>query len=171
MASGNFTFEQVKQHALFQSLDDHEWQTLTTFLTPRRFQPAQVIFEEGDSTNDMYLLLSGIVELRRQFIRYPGDYWLATLNAGRVFGEASLLSTRRRVNTAIALTQVETAVLPSRNIDRIPLELRVKLHRAWGEMMGERLYILDDVLIDVLEQRGADSAAKTMVSLYQRFRA
>lgn len=171
MSESRFTFERVKEHLLFQELTDPEWQELITFLVPRRYRPAQVIFQEGDATNDLYVILSGVVELRRQFVRHPGDYLLATLHAGRVFGEASLLTHRRRSTTAIAISEVETAMLPSRNLVLMSPLLQIKLHRAWGSMISERLYGLDSMFTDLLEQRGAENAAATMATLHQRYQS
>ncbi len=171
MTTGQFTFEKVRDHLLFQSFDDDEWQMLVTFLVPRRHLPAQIIFEEGDFSNDLFLILSGVVELRKQFTRYPGDYLLATLHSGRIFGETSLLTNRRRTTTAIAITTVETAVLSARNLDDMPSELQVKLHRAWGQIISEQLHLLDGVVTDLLEQRGAESAATTMATMHQRLQS
>ena len=167
----SFSFEKVKEHFLFQSLEDTEWHELLSFLVPRHHQPAQVIFQEGDATNDLHVILRGVVELRRQFIRYPGDYLLATLHAGRVFGEAALLTRRRRSTTAIAITEVETALLPARNLVLMSPSLQIKLHQAWGEMISERLHWLDAMFTDLLEQRGAENAAEAMATLHQRYQS
>lgn len=167
----SFSFDRVKEHLLFQSLEEAEWHELLTFLVPRHHSPAQVIFQEGDATNDLHVILRGVVELRRQYTRHPGDYLLATLHAGRVFGESALLTRRRRSMTAIAITEVETAILPSRNLILMSPSLQVKLHRAWGEMISERLHWLDAMFTDLLEQRGAENVAETMATLHQRYQS
>ncbi|MDX2271874.1 MAG: cyclic nucleotide-binding domain-containing protein [Cyanobacteriota bacterium] len=169
MTARSFSFARVREHLLFQTLSDEEWQELLTYLRPSRYQPAQTIFQEGDASSDLYLILSGVVELRRQFARHPGDYLLATLHAGRVFGEMSLLTGRRRTTTAIAIIDVEAAQLPARNLTLMSPPLQVKLHRAWGEMIGERLHALESMFADLLEQRGAENAAVTMATLHQRY--
>ncbi len=164
-----FTFGRIREHLLFQALADDEWNELTAFLLPRHFTPAHVIFQEGDSSTDLFLILSGVVELRRQFVQHPGDYLLATLHAGRVFGETSLLTNRRRSATAIAMSQVETAMLASSSLAKLSPNLQIKLHRAWGEMISERLYWLEGMFTDTLEQRGAENVAATMATLHQRY--
>ncbi|MFS8909457.1 Crp/Fnr family transcriptional regulator [Synechococcus sp. OH2] len=171
MSSTRYPFERVRDHLLFQSLADAEWKALTAALLPSRFSPGQVIFQEGDPSSDLYVVLSGIVELRRQYMRYPGDYWLATLHAGRVFGELSLLTGRRRSFTAVSLTEVQTLRLSSEGLLLLPLEVQVKLYRAWIQIIGERLFWLDSMFADLLEQRGAENVASAMALLQQRYPA
>ncbi|MEN9252269.1 MAG: cyclic nucleotide-binding domain-containing protein, partial [Thermostichales cyanobacterium BF3_bins_165] len=125
-----FSLDRVRGHFLFQTLTDEEWASLTRVLRLQRYQPAQVIFAEGDSSRDLLLLLTGTVELRRQFIRHPGDYLLATLQPGQLLGEMSLLSGYRRSATAVALSEVEAAVLSPAALDSLPPSLQAKLYRA-----------------------------------------
>lgn len=165
----HFSFERVREHLLFQSLEDAEWQALTTALLPSRFQPGHVIFQEGDASSDLYVILSGVVELRRQYVRHPEDYLLATLHAGQVFGELSLLTGRRRSFTAVSLMEVQTLRLSTEGLILLPLEVQVKLYRTWSGLISERLYWIDRMLADLLEQRGVENVASTMAVLHQRY--
>jgi CRP/FNR family cyclic AMP-dependent transcriptional regulator len=169
MSSTRYPFERVREHLLFQSLEDAEWKALTTALLPSRFPPGQVIFQEGDPSSDLYVMLSGVVELRRQYVRHPGDYLLATLHAGRLFGELSLLTGRRRSFTAVSMTEVQTLRLSSEGLILLPLEVQLKLYRAWSEIISERLYWLDSMFTDLLEQRGVENVASAMALLHQRY--
>ncbi|MEN9202288.1 MAG: cyclic nucleotide-binding domain-containing protein [Thermostichus sp. DG_1_6_bins_120] len=165
----HLSFERIREHLLFQSLEDVEWQALTAALLPSRFQPGHVIFQEGDPSSDLYVILSGVVELRRQYVRHPGDYLLATLHAGRVFGELSLLTGRRRSFTAISLMDVQTLRLSAEGLVLLPLEVQVKLYRAWSGIISERLYWVDSMFTDLLEQRGVENVASAMALLHQRY--
>ncbi|MGY2803149.1 CRP/FNR family transcriptional regulator, cyclic AMP receptor protein [Thermostichus sp. OS-CIW-28] len=171
MSSTRYPFERVREHLLFQSLEDAEWKALTAALLPSRFSPGQVIFQEGDPSSDLYMILSGVVELRRQYVRHPGDYWLATLHAGRLFGELSLLTGRRRSFTAVSMTEVQTLRLSTEGLILLPLEVQVKLYRAWSQIISEHLYWLDSMFTDLLEQRGVENVASAMALLHQRYPA
>ena len=171
MVGATFSFERLREHQLFQSLNEEEWQEFTTLLAPQPFHPSQTLFNEGDSTQELYILLKGVVELRRQFVRNPGDFLLATLHPGQLFGEMSILSGHRRSATAIAISDVETAVLSSKNLTQLPLSLQAKLYRSCAEMLSERLYWLDNMFTDLLEQRGAENIVSTMAMLHQRYQS
>jgi len=166
-----FSLERVRDHVLFQSLTVRDWEQLTGVLRLQRYQPAQVIFAEGDSSRDLLLTLTGTIELRRQFVRHPGDYLLATLQSGQLLGEMSLLSGYRRSATAVAMGEVEAAVLAPSALESLPPPLQAKLYRACALMMSERLYCLDTMFTDLLEQRGAEYAVTTMTALHQRYQA
>jgi len=166
-----FSLERVRDHFLFQSLSDREWEELTSVLRLQRYQPAQVIFAEGDSSRDLLVILRGTVELRRQFVRHPGDYLLATLQPGQLLGEMSLLTGYRRSATAIAMGEVEAAILGPSPLESLPPPLQAKLYRTCALMMSERLYCLDTMFTDLLEQRGAENAVSTMNALHQRYQA
>ncbi|GAB4218493.1 MAG: hypothetical protein OHK0012_27820 [Synechococcales cyanobacterium] len=166
-----FSLERVREHFLFQSLTDAEWESLTVVLRLQRYQPAQVIFTEGDSSRDLLILLNGTVELRRQFVRHPGDYLLATLQPGQLLGEMSLLTGYRRSATAVALAEVEAALLAPSSLEGLGTALQAKLYRACALMMSERLYYLDTMFTDLLEQRGAENAVSTMNALHQRYQS
>jgi hypothetical protein len=53
----------------------------------------------------------------------------------------------------------------------LPLEVQLKLYRAWTQIIGERLFWLDSMFADLLEQRGAENVASAMALLQQRYPA
>jgi CRP-like cAMP-binding protein len=158
----------LRTHFLFKTLDDEEWQDLQAAFVPRLFQPAQILFEEGDHSQDLYVLQQGVVELRRQFVRHAGDYLVASLHPPHLFGEASLLSHRRRTMTAIAITDTETLTLSPQSLVLLPLGTQLKIYRAWGVLLSEQIHWLEPMLADLLEERGTEILIKTITLLQQR---
>jgi hypothetical protein len=69
------------------------------------------------------------------------------------------------------MTDVETALLSPHSLALMSLELQIKLYRSWAEMIGERLYWLEGMFTDLLEQRGAENASATMTVLHQRYQS
>jgi CRP-like cAMP-binding protein len=75
----------------------------------RRFSHGEVIFREGDSASEAYVLTEGRVRLIR---RVNGvERSLAILRAGDLFGETALLAGSLRSSTAIALVPSTAMVL------------------------------------------------------------
>ncbi|NJL99991.1 MAG: cyclic nucleotide-binding domain-containing protein [Synechococcaceae cyanobacterium SM2_3_2] len=117
----DFSLQQARQHRLFAGLDDEAWAELLIHLQPQQFQAADIIFADGDPSQGLYLLLSGQVELRRPYTRFGGDYQMALLQPGQLFGEGELLVQRRRSHTAVCLSTVAVAVCLSPRCSGCPL--------------------------------------------------
>ena len=70
----------------------------------RRFAAGEIIFREGDASNEAYLLVSGRVEILKNSPH--GPFRLAVLHEGDVLGEMGLLDERPRSATALVLDDV-----------------------------------------------------------------
>lgn len=87
----------LKKLPVFAGLYAHEYEHIRTICVPANFPAGRVIFEEGDGSPCMYVLLSGDIEIstRDQGVIY-------TLKPGEIFGEIGLLSQKKRTATATA---------------------------------------------------------------------
>lgn len=92
--------EALANVALFAALDPRERQTLASVLTAHKFDPGQVVFNQGDKGFSCFLILAGKVDVEGEATR--GRRVLATLDAGAMFGEVALLDHGRRSATCVA---------------------------------------------------------------------
>ncbi len=69
------------------------------------FEKGQVIFEEGQHGGEMFLVRSGVVELRR------GDSVLETVTQGGFLGELALVEQEPRSATAVAMADCQLVVI------------------------------------------------------------
>ena len=65
------------------------------------FQNGDIIFEEGDSGDWIYIILSGSVELSRTIEGYK--YIIEVLRTDDIFGELENIGKIKRMTTAIAI--------------------------------------------------------------------
>jgi CRP-like cAMP-binding protein len=75
----------------------------------REFPAGTVLFEEGQPGDDMYIVVTGEVELRRQV--GASERVLAVLRDGEFFGEMAILNARPRSATAVVRTTARLFVV------------------------------------------------------------
>ncbi len=104
-----FLTDSVTKARLFAGLNDEQRTRLVNCCSHHVYERDECIFEEGDETGTMHLILKGEVELT---IREPAGS-IGSVAAGQCLGETSLLhppaSAPKHSVTATARTRVETA--------------------------------------------------------------
>ncbi len=95
---------------LFKGAPERALDVAASVIQMRTFTPETVIFQEGDSGEALYILVEGMVKLSKVDL---GGYekTLALLQPPEFFGEMSLLGSKQRSATAVALNQVKTYLL------------------------------------------------------------
>ena len=99
--------------------------------TRRSFDAGETIVSRGDAADEMFVIRSGEVEIRR-------DGFVARLGPGDFFGEMSLLESLPRDADAIAVTAVELLVITQGallvRLRRDPTFAVEMLHRLSGRV-------------------------------------
>ncbi|MCU0661439.1 MAG: cyclic nucleotide-binding domain-containing protein [Myxococcota bacterium] len=85
---------------------------LLAILTPRHFEAGEVIYNEGDSGDELYVLHHGQVKVQKR-TDTGGMYSVVHLDEGQhsFFGEAALVESGKRSASAIAETPCECFVM------------------------------------------------------------
>lgn len=97
--------EILKKIPFFAQLSDEDLEAIAAKVEMQYFGPEQVIFEQGDYGEEMYVIKRGKVEVSRDF------NVLAELSDNAFFGEMALVSDEPRNATIKATTDVEALVL------------------------------------------------------------
>lgn len=102
--------EILRNNGLFSELSDEELSSLANLTQTRTFLKNSLILCEGDSSNAMYIIQKGKVNIT--VTNEDGkEMILSTLQAGDNFGELSLLDEAPRSANAVALEKCELIVL------------------------------------------------------------
>jgi Cyclic nucleotide-binding domain len=89
----------------------------------RRVKEGKILVEQGSTTNEMYLLLNGVL-----VVEVDGEK-IAELGPGAVFGERAVLEGGTRTATLRAVTECKVAAVPGDRIDREKLAELAGGHR------------------------------------------
>lgn len=99
---------------LFEMLSNQELEFVAELSRPRRYSAGQVVFEEGELGDSLYVIVNGEVEvLRRDGERHRV---LAVLSPPEFFGEMSLIDKEYRSATVRARTDAELLHLTAENL-------------------------------------------------------
>ncbi|MGE0556823.1 MAG: cyclic nucleotide-binding domain-containing protein [Burkholderiales bacterium] len=129
--------------ALFSGLDAAEMTTVCALLERREFADREVIFNEGDEDDSVYLIARGSVSIKIQLGDDTRARRLATLMPGVFFGEMAMIEGQRRSADAFANgEQVVLYALPGRALSdlmqRYP-QLALKIYRNLSRELAARL--------------------------------
>ncbi len=93
---------------LFRSLKPLEIKFVDGLMHERRYLPDEIVFDEGEEGQALYLVMSGHVQISRSHSR--GRQIVGELSAGSFFGDLALLDNSPRSAQVRALDTCELAV-------------------------------------------------------------
>jgi len=127
----------IRQIPLFASLSQEACAQLLKKLKTLDFQKGDIIVQEGDRGDSLYILESGLVKV---VLGHGTDnpQVLARLRAGDYFGEMSLLTGEPRSATVIAAVETKALVLHKNELDELMKQYpSMALH--FGRVLSKRL--------------------------------
>lgn len=100
---------QLRSLSLFSTLSPRELKTVDGLLHERNYLRDEVIFDQGEEGQALYIIESGKVLICRQGQSTGGK--IVELGPGRLFGELALLDNSPRAAQALAAENCKLAVL------------------------------------------------------------
>lgn len=120
----------------------------------REFPAGAVLFEEGQPGHDMYIIVSGEIEIRRQV--GGSERVLAVLPAGEFFGEMAILNGRPRSATAVARTTARLFVIDGTTFEamlRARPEIALRLIKALASRLDRANHHVELLLLPTANHR------------------
>ncbi|NJN36224.1 MAG: cyclic nucleotide-binding domain-containing protein [Nitrospiraceae bacterium] len=155
-----------------QGLSGAELSTLARFSAAKRYPAGTVLFHEGDSGDEMYIILEGQVMISK-FIPGGGEEAVAILGRGEFFGEMSLLDGQPRSADAKAFKGPVTLIAISQPAlaEVMAMEPRSAFEfiKLLCRLICHRLHEIDEKLIGWHIVSGASSG--TQVHLEEPIKA
>ncbi len=105
--------DHLRQVPLFADLTDHELDEVGRAATELGFPPGEVLLREGTVAHEMFVVLSGELEVTRD-----GEH-VADIGPGGIAGEMALLTHAHRNSTVTARTPVELIHIDGRSFSAL----------------------------------------------------
>ncbi|HET9737607.1 MAG TPA: Crp/Fnr family transcriptional regulator [Solirubrobacteraceae bacterium] len=143
-ASGEDTATLLARVPVFDELADEDLRRVADVAVPRRFEPGEVVFREGDDSDTCYVVHAGHARAIRE---HPDgrQITLATFGPGDIFGELAMFDDERRSATVEATDELEVLGIlggDMRRLLRLHPDMAVKLVISLGRRLraaNERL--------------------------------
>ena len=147
----------------FAGADRETLQRITEVATERKLVRGDVLFNEGDDPDNIYIVLRGRIAIANQsFDKRESVY--ALMEAGDLFGELPILDSLPRSTMARALEPSTVLALPYAPVAEL---LRSTPDLLWGvtRMLAMRLRSMDEALADSVFLDVTGRTAKRLLEL------
>jgi len=159
--------EVLMQAPLFQGLEGEAATALAKAMSTAILDKGAVLFHEGDTGDQLYVVVEGKVKLSRSGSA-GRENLLAVLGPGQMFGELSVFDPGPRSSTATAVTRSEIRVLEHDELIRW-LTGRPEVARGLLAQLAGRLRKTNDVVADLVFSDVPGRVAKALLDLASRF--
>jgi CRP/FNR family cyclic AMP-dependent transcriptional regulator len=159
--------EVLSASPLFAALDDEGARALRETLVEKHVLKGQILFEEGEPGDRLYVILDGKVKLGHSS---PDgrESLMAVLGPGEMFGELSLFDPGKRAATATALT--DASVLELSNEQLMPwLAGRPEVASALLQALARRIRRTNEAMADLVFSDVPGRVAKALMDLGEKF--
>jgi CRP-like cAMP-binding protein len=140
---------------------------LRASLTERSVAKGEIVFQEGEPGDRMYVILEGKVKLG-QSSNDGRESLLAILGPGEMFGELSLFDPGQRTSTATALTDAVILALSNEQL-RPWLAGRPEVATALLQALARRLRRTNEAMADLVFSDVPGRVAKALMDLGEKF--
>ncbi|OFL66292.1 MULTISPECIES: Crp/Fnr family transcriptional regulator [unclassified Brevibacterium] len=159
--------EVVRSAALFAGLDDEATNALVKYMKPRSLRRTAVLFHEGDSGDELYIVSSGKLKVGRES-EDGRESLLSVVGPGEIIGELALFDPGPRSSTVTAVSQTE--LLSLKHDDLIAwLEDRPQAAMNLLRALAQRLRRTNETVGDLVFSDVPGRVAKALLDLNRRF--
>jgi CRP-like cAMP-binding protein len=114
----------------------------------RFFDPGSVIFKENDEGNEMYIIIQGIVEIRKS-TGQSSNKILTTLQKGDMFGEMAIIEKQPRSASAVAVQPTRVLVLNEKLYENM-IGSNPDFARKMNRVLSERIRRADAIIQNIM---------------------
>ncbi|HTO20980.1 MAG TPA: Crp/Fnr family transcriptional regulator [Spirochaetia bacterium] len=114
----------------------------------RFFDQGAVIFKENDDGNEMFIIIQGVVEIRKS-TGASSSKVLSTLQKGDMFGEMAIIEKQPRSASAVAVQPTRVLVLNEKLYDNM-IATNPDFARKMNRVLSERIRRADAIIQNIM---------------------
>ena len=155
----------LAQIALFAHFREAELELLATCAVGRVYPAQTSVLRQGEPTHDVYVVDRGLVEIQRT--TPYGQFCLAQLGAGQLFGETSFVDSATRSGDVVARTEASLVALlsaPTRALLERDQRVAVALYWAFWKSLSGKLRNTNEQLGRFFSQGPRSEGSKAPLS-------
>lgn len=138
---------ELRAHPFFKQMDNESVESLTRSALIQKLPRGTVIFEEGDISDSIYLVLDGTIGFGKK-VRNRGHISISQSQKGEFFGEIGVLTNDRRALRALAKTDCTIACIPGASVvnylRKMPGPVQGLLQSIIAHLEGTTRHFVDD---------------------------
>ena len=157
----------VRRAPLFATLDDADAAEVMATMTPVRMERGDVLFNEGDQGDRLYVITEGKIKLGRSSTD-GRENLLAILGPSEMLGELSLFDPGARTATATAVAETQLIGLGNEQLSQL-LGAHPRIAGTLLSALARRLRRTNENLADLVFTDVPGRVAKALLELSQRF--
>lgn len=157
----------ISQVPLFEGLDEEQQRSLRAKMGQTTLRRGEVLFEEGDQGNRLYIITEGKVKLGHTSMD-GRENLLAVLGPGEIIGELTLFDPGPRSTTATAVSPVTLLHLDHADLVGI-LDTNPTMGKHMLRALARRLRRTNESLADLVFSDVPGRVAKALLDLADRF--
>lgn len=157
----------ISQVPLFEGLDEEQQRSLRAKMGQTTLRRGEILFEEGDQGNRLYIITEGKVKLGHTSLD-GRENLLAVLGPGEIIGELTLFDPGPRSTTATAVSPVTLLHLDHSDLSVI-LDTNPTMGKHMLRALARRLRRTNESLADLVFSDVPGRVAKALLDLADRF--
>lgn len=157
----------ISQVPLFEGLDEAQQNSLRSKMGQTTLRRGEVLFEEGEPGNRLYIITEGKVKLGHTSMD-GRENLLAVLGPGEIIGELTLFDPGPRSTTATAVSPVTLLHLDHADLNAI-LDTNPTMGKHMLRALARRLRRTNESLADLVFCDVPGRVAKALLDLADRF--
>lgn len=118
MKSQKHELDRLRYNVLSETLSDIQFDSIKDKFVERRFAPGEIILEDEQEGEDLYLIVEGRVKITKN-LKDGREARLALLHSGDFFGELELVDGRPRGARVVAIEECVTYAFNRRHFEKL----------------------------------------------------
>jgi CRP/FNR family transcriptional regulator len=163
------TYALLARVPTFETLGREELARVVDVAVPRRYEPGQVIFREGDASDTCYVVRTGHARAIREHAN-GRTIALASFGPGDIFGELAMFEDERRSATIESLDDLEAVAILGADMRRLMHE-HVEIAVGVVVSLGRRLRAANERIASQSFQTVQSRVATVLTQLVAEARA